>query len=84
MTQQTTQPQGKNAFELRMDMLKMSYDYLDRIQSVNTEVAIRAIENAVEHGKATYKEWEQFAPKQFTFEDVVQQAEKLYKFVSTK
>ena len=54
MTQQTTQPQGKNAFELRMDMLKMSYDYLDRIQSVNTEVAMRAIENAVERHKATY------------------------------
>ena len=84
MTQQTTQPQGKNAFELRMDMLKMSYDYLDRIQSVNTEVAMRAIDNSIKLGKATYEDWEQFAPKNFTFEDVVRQAEQLYKFVNSK
>ena len=79
-----TQTIGKNAYELRMDMLKMSYDYLDRIQSVNTEIAMRAIQTAVDHGKATYAEWDKYAPKSFTFEDVVKQAEELYKFVSTK
>ena len=79
-----TQTTGKNAYELRMDMLKMSYDYLDRIQSVNTEVAMRAIQTAVDHDKATYAEWDKYAPKSFTFEDVVKQAEELYKFVSTK
>jgi hypothetical protein len=82
MTQQSTT--SKNAYELRMDMLKMSYDYLDRIQSVNTEVAMRAIQTAVDHGKATYAEWEKFAPKAFTFDDVVKQAEQLYKFVNSK
>lgn len=75
---------NKNPFEIRLDALKMSKEYLDRIQDVNTQFAFQAFEAAVESGKATIDQWEKFAPKQYDFKDVITKAQELYAFVNKK
>jgi hypothetical protein len=75
---------AKTPYELRMEMIQMANDYFNRIQEVNTAVAMRAFDHAIELGKASYQDWEKFSPKQYTFDEVLKKAEELYKFVSTK
>jgi hypothetical protein len=75
---------AKTPYELRMEMVQLANDYFNRIQEVNTSVAMRAFDQAIELGKASYQDWEKFAPKQYTFDEVLKKAEELYKFVSTK
>ena len=62
----------------------MSKDYLDKQFEVNTEFTKRAFEEMAKNGQDMMQKYQEFAPKMYTFEDVVEHAKKLYGFVNSK
>lgn len=70
-----------NPFEIRAEMLKMAQDYLQKQQEMNLEFAHDTFEQLVKQGKKVQEDWQQYAPKMYTFEDVLKEANKLYGFV---
>jgi hypothetical protein len=70
-----------NPFEIRAQMLKMAQDYLQKQQEINLEFAQDTFEQLVKEGKKVTEDWQQYAPKMYTFEDVLKEAGKLYGFV---
>jgi hypothetical protein len=70
-----------NPFELRAEMLKMAQDYLQKQQEINLDFAGRTFEQLVKEGKKVTDDWQTYAPKMYTFEDVLKEAGKLYGFV---
>ena len=71
----------KNSHEIRMDLLKMSYDYLDKIQTINNDIATKTFKDAVKLGTLTYSDWKEYASKPFNMDDVIEKARELQKFV---
>jgi len=70
-----------NPFEIRAEMLKMAQDYLTKQQEINTDFAQQAFQQLIQDGKKVAEDWQQYAPKMYTFEDVLKEANKLYGFV---
>jgi hypothetical protein len=70
-----------NPFEIRTEMLKMAQDYLQKQQEINFEFAQDTFEQLVKEGKKVADDWKTYAPKMYTFEDVLKEANKLYGFV---
>jgi hypothetical protein len=70
-----------NPFEIRAEMLKMAQDYLTKQQEINLDFAGRTFEQLVKEGKKVADDWQAYAPKMYTFEDVLKEANKLYGFV---
>ena len=70
-----------NPFEIRAEMLKMAQEYLQKQQEINSEFAQDTFEQLVKQGKKVQEDWQQYAPKMYTFEDVLKEANKLYGFV---
>jgi len=75
---------SKTPYELRVDLLAMSKEYLEQQYQRNFEFARTAFEKSVEVGQATLEEWQKYAPPFYDFTDVIKKAEELYSFVSTK
>ena len=70
-----------NPFELRAQMLSMAQDYLQKQQEINLDFAGRTFEQLVKEGKKVTEDWQTYAPKMYSFEDVLKEANKLYGFV---
>jgi hypothetical protein len=70
-----------NPFEIRTEMLKMAQEYLRKQQEINFEFAQDTFEQLVKEGKKVAEDWQQYAPKMYSFEDVLKEANKLYGFV---
>jgi hypothetical protein len=70
-----------NPFELRAQMLSMAQDYLQQQQQINLDFAGRTFEQLVKEGKKVAEDWQQYAPKMHSLEDVLKEANKLYGFV---
>jgi hypothetical protein len=70
-----------NPFEIRAEMLKMAQEYLQKQQEINLDFAGRTFEQLVKEGKKVAEDWKEYAPKMYTFEDVLKEANKLYGFV---
>jgi hypothetical protein len=70
-----------NPFELRAQMLSMAQEYLQQQQEINLDFAGRTFEQLVKEGKKVTEDWQQYAPKMYSFEDVLKEANKLYGFV---
>lgn len=70
-----------NPFEIRAEMLRMAQDYLQKQQEINSEFAQDTFEQLVKQGKKVQEDWQAYAPKMYTFEDVLKEATKLYGFV---
>jgi hypothetical protein len=62
-------------------MLKMAQEYLRKQQEINFEFAQDTFEQLVKEGKKVQEDWKEYAPKLYTFEDVLKEANKLYGFV---
>jgi len=77
-----TTSSGKSGFEIRLEILQMANDYMDKQTNLNTAFAAEAFEIAVRAGKVTLAQWEQFAPKCYTIQDVLDKATELNKFIS--
>ena len=70
-----------NPFEIRAEMLKMAQDYLTKQQEINTDFAGRTFEQLLKEGKKVAEDWQTYAPKMYTFDEVLKEANKLYGFV---
>jgi hypothetical protein len=73
-----------NPFEIRAQLLEMSKDYLDKQFEINTEFARKSFDEMVKNGMAVQEKYQDFMPKMYNLEDVVEQAKKLYGFVNSK
>lgn len=74
---------NKTPYEVRLELLMMAKDYLEKMQVAQIEFAKDTFNKAIELGTATTSDWQKFAP-QFTVEDIMQKASQLYSFVSKK
>ena len=70
-----------NPFEIRAEMLRMAQDYLQKQQEINLDFAGRTFEQLLKEGRKVAEDWQSYAPKMYTFEDVLKEANKLYGFV---
>jgi hypothetical protein len=70
-----------NPFEIRAEMLKMAQEYLQKQQEINLDFAGRTFEQLVKEGKKVADDWKEYAPKMYTFDEVLKEANKLYGFV---
>ncbi len=75
---------GKNAFELRTDILAMAKEYMDQQYQLNREFAERVFDEAVNAGKVTNDQWKQYVPEMYSVEELMKKAQELYGFVSKK
>jgi len=73
-----------NPFEIRAQLLEMSKSYLDKQFEINTEFARQAFDAAVKNGMKAQEQYQEFMPKMYTMDQVVEQAKKLYGFVNSK
>lgn len=69
----------KNPFEIRSDMIALAKDYLDKQYELNVQLA----NDMYEQGKKTLEEVQE-AYKMYSIEDVIEKAQQMYSFVSTK
>lgn len=74
----------KNPYEIRFDLLCMAKDMLDRQYEQASTMAWDAMTKAMETNKDLYKEVEKYVPKMFTPEEIIDQAERLQKFINKK
>lgn len=70
-----------NPFEIRTEMLAMAAEHLKRQHELNTEFAKRTFDELVKTGQKLQSDYKAYMPKMYSFEDVLEQAEKLYGFV---
>ena len=70
-----------NPFEIRAEMLRMAQEYLTKQQEINLDFAGRTFEQLVKEGKKVAEDWKEYAPKMYTFDEVLKEANKLYGFV---
>lgn len=70
-----------NPFEIRAEMLRMAQEYLQKQQEINLDFAGRTFEQLVKEGKKVADDWKEYAPKMYTFDEVLKEANKLYGFV---
>jgi hypothetical protein len=75
---------NKTPYELRLDVLVMAKDFLDKQAVVNTDFATKTFQHMVDTGKAVTSEWEKFIPIPYTIKDITDKAKELYQFVNTK
>ena len=74
----------KNPYEIRYDLLQMAKDMLDQQYNNASSMYWSAFEKAVQNNAELYKDYEQYIPKMFTPEEVIEQAEKLQTFINNK
>jgi hypothetical protein len=70
-----------NPFEIRAEMLRMAQEYLRQQQEINLDFAGRTFEQLVKEGKKVAEDWQEYAPKMYSFDEVLKEANKLYGFV---
>ncbi len=71
---------SKNPYEVRLDLLSMAKDMLDKQYQMSTDLAWKTLET----NKELYAEAEKYLPKMFTSEEIINQAEKLQEFIDKK
>ena len=69
----------KNPFEIRSDMIALAKQYLDKQYELNVQLA----NDMFEQGKKSYEEVQE-AYKMYSIEEVIEKAQQMYSFVSTK
>lgn len=73
---------NKNPFEIRLDVLKMAQEMMDRELELNSQKYYHQIDAAREHGIGSLNSVLQNAPKMYSPDDVVARASALYNFVA--
>ena len=75
---------SKNPFELRLDILKMAQEMLDREKNMEEQKFNQQVETLREINIGGVNSFvQQNAPKMYTPEDVKSRAESLYSFITT-
>jgi|GEM_PF-6777638 len=70
-----------NPFEIRAEMIAQASDFLKRQHEINTEFAKKTFDELVKQNQKIQADYKEYMPKMYNFEDVIEQAEKLYGFV---
>jgi len=73
-----------NPFEIRTQMLEMAKEYLERQQEINTAFAKQVFDQLVVSGQKVQADWQEYAPKMYSFEEITTKAKELYGFVNAK
>jgi hypothetical protein len=72
---------AKTPFEIRLDVLAMAKDFLDKQAEINVEFAAETFQHLVETGKAVAEQWQDYAPVPYTIQDITDKANELYGFI---
>jgi len=75
---------NKNPFELRFDTLQVARDMLDRDYDTAQTKLFEMLEQAKVQQKDLDEVFEKYTPKMYNPKDIMEKAEQLYKFVTTK
>lgn len=70
-----------NPFEIRAEMIAQAQEYLKRQHELNVEFAKKTFDELVKQGQKVQADYREYMPKMYSFEDVIEQANKLYGFV---
>lgn len=73
---------NKNPFEIRLDVLAMAKDYLDKMYETNRAFAEAAYFKAVELNQAEAENWKKYVPTQYTMEELMQKAQEMSAFIN--
>jgi len=73
---------AKTPFEIRADLIKLAQEHLEKQYAANIRFTTEAYAKLVEAGKDTTKLMEM--PKYFSVQDILDQAQEFYSFVSKK
>ena len=77
---------NKTPYELRLDILTLAKEYLDKKQAVDNDANLAAFTQALKDDKiTTIEDWyDTYAPVQYSVDDLLDEARRLYDFVLTK
>jgi len=73
-----------NPYQIRTDVLAMAKEMLDRQYDTNMSLAHQAMDLYKDNAEQALDAWKKYVPKMYTPEELKEQAEKLYSFVTTK
>jgi len=79
---------SKTPFEIRLEVLQMAKEYLDKVHTTNVEFAKDAFYKTSQIQNITVEEAkkliEQFIPAQYTTDELMKQAQAMYAFIMKK
>lgn len=77
---------NKNPFEVRLEVLKMAQEMVDKAYQESTQLAWSMVEKAAEYQNKSMAEmqtyFETLKPKMYSPQDIVAKANELYEFVT--
>jgi tRNA A58 N-methylase Trm61 len=74
----------KNPYEIRLDVLKMAKEMMDRQYEANYEAAMQSIKFMKEAGKPFTGNFDSYVPDMYKPESVMEKAQELYQFIIKK
>jgi len=74
----------KNPYEIRLDVLKMAKEILDKQYEANLELTKQTIEFMKEAGKPYVGQANSYIPEMYKPETVMEKAQELYQFIIKK
>ena len=75
---------NKNPFEIRLELLKMAKEMMDRQYDDQIDLAHAAMEQFKEQGKSVTEYFEKYTPKMYQPKEIMDKATELYTFVTKK
>lgn len=73
-----------NPYQIRYDVLNMAKDMLDKQYDIQMELAYKAMEMYKDNAEQAIDAYKNYIPKAITPEEIKEQADKLYEFVTDK
>ena len=73
-----------NPYQIRTDILAMAKEMLDKQYDMQMSLAHPAMDMYKENAEQALEAYKKYVPKAITPEEIKEQAEKLYEFVSEK
>jgi hypothetical protein len=73
-----------NPYQIRTDILAMAKDIMDKQYDMQMQLAHKAMEMYKENTEQALEAYKKYVPKAITPEQIKEQADKLYEFVTDK
>jgi ferredoxin-NADP reductase len=71
-----------NPYQIRTDVMSMAKEMLDKAYDTQMTLAYAVMNQYKENSEQALDAWDRYVPKMYTPEELKEQAEKLYEFVS--
>jgi hypothetical protein len=78
----TSKSAGKSGFEIRLEVLQMAKELVEKQAKLTTDFATQAFTLAIQSNQATINQWKEFSPAALTVDEVMAKATELYKFIA--